>query len=702
MPQRLKIAYLFLLACISIKTLNGLPVSGESSSQVYSENELRERKAKEMLSYMNDTSDPCEDFYEFACGNYAQQNPIQQQQQYGINPLEILDMDMRKKLKEMLEKNSTKDSLSTRQVKNFYRSCLHTEKSQSSYAAKLRELINEIGTMPWMKEDITGANEDKTFDWSHIITQIQYNTGIGIIMDISADRDFKDHTKIRLYVGEPKFALQQKSLYLEQEFERERQSHIKSMVTTLESIFGENEEEDEDEIIWKVAEEILDFEIALAQQMSDGRENTQLGELLNLTEVTDLKKKFKNHLDFEKVIRETMGFVPHEDIYVQHAYIENALTIISQTPARIVANYIFFTYVNKFVLPFARMNREGFWLSCLDVTKEYFYKKLDNMLYRNSFDPEMVMAIQGMWLKLKATFGEIFLSPRLQWMKRQTKDYALQKLNKIRFEIKSYATHNFSQEYSELNLKDNDYIENLKSLLKWRAKNARNNFNKNQHSIDYGATSSNGPIYSDMENSINLPVGFLQPTYFWSPSYAQAYNFATLGSAIAHEIIHAFDDKGCHFDALGNERPWWDIESEQEFQERKKCFIDQYQKYTNRSDILVPAKEMQGENIADNGGIHLSYTAYSKWLETAAGAQAEMENFPGLNYTATQLFFISYGQVWCSNLDSEYDDIQQATGNYAPERFRAIGPVSNYEEFAKAFRCPLGSAMNPIRKCVIY
>lgn len=34
--------------------------------------------------------------------------------------------------------------------------------------------------------------------------------------------------------------------------------------------------------------------------------------------------------------------------------------------------------------------------------------------------------------------------------------------------------------------------------------------------------------------------------------------------------------------------------------------------------------------------------------------------------------------------------------------FRVIGSLSNFDEFAKAYKCPTGSQMNPEKKCAVW
>ena len=106
----------------------------------------------------------------------------------------------------------------------------------------------------------------------------------------------------------------------------------------------------------------------------------------------------------------------------------------------------------------------------------------------------------------------------------------------------------------------------------------------------------------------------------------------------------------------------------------------------------------QGENIADNGGIKEAYLAYQEWVQRNHVEQ----KLPGLSYTPEQLFWISAANTWCSKYRPEAMKLRITTGFHSPGKFRVLGPLSNMEEFSKDFNCPLGSKMNPEKKCAVW
>jgi predicted metalloendopeptidase len=170
---------------------------------------------------------------------------------------------------------------------------------------------------------------------------------------------------------------------------------------------------------------------------------------------------------------------------------------------------------------------------------------------------------------------------------------------------------------------------------------------------------------------------------------------------MVHELTHGFDDQGRQYDGSGTLRQWWTNTSVSEFKRHATCFENQYGHYEYRNGTFsahVNGLLTLGENIADNGGIHLSYKVHRKAVE--ADAQVLPQTSPPT--TADQLFFLRYAQNWCQLTTDEYIRNQLLTDPHSPAFARVNGPLSNFEPFAQAFKCPPGSPMNPTKKCSLY
>jgi predicted metalloendopeptidase len=176
-------------------------------------------------------------------------------------------------------------------------------------------------------------------------------------------------------------------------------------------------------------------------------------------------------------------------------------------------------------------------------------------------------------------------------------------------------------------------------------------------------------------------------------------NFGAIGFVIGHEITHGFDDRGRQFDKDGNNKNWWDHQTDLNFRNRTQCMVEQYNNYTvPENGLSVNGVNTQGENIADNGGLKEAFLAYKKWVKDHESEKA----LPGLEYTPDQLFWISAANVWCGKYRTEVLKLRVMVGSHSPPMFRVIGPMSNIKEFSESFNCPLGSNMNPNQKCSVW
>lgn len=165
------------------------------------------------------------------------------------------------------------------------------------------------------------------------------------------------------------------------------------------------------------------------------------------------------------------------------------------------------------------------------------------------------------------------------------------------------------------------------------------------------------------------------------------------------KITHGFDNTGHKFDADGVMSDWWDEQTKEDFKKRFECMIQQYDNYTDPiTGMNLNGEQTLGENIADNGGLKLSYRAFRKFIDKTG----EKIRLPGLSYTSEQLFWIMNAQVWCTVYRKPIARLQIQNGLHTLAQFRVNGPASNLKEFSNDFQCPVGSPMNPVEKCKVW
>uniref|UniRef100_A0A8C7YQX7 Endothelin converting enzyme-like 1 n=1 Tax=Oryzias sinensis TaxID=183150 RepID=A0A8C7YQX7_9TELE len=177
----------------------------------------------------------------------------------------------------------------------------------------------------------------------------------------------------------------------------------------------------------------------------------------------------------------------------------------------------------------------------------------------------------------------------------------------------------------------------------------------------------------------------------------RSLNYGGIGAIIGHELTHGYDDWGGQYDRHGNLKQWWTEESYRKFQKKAECIVKLYDNFTVYNQ-RVNGRLTLGENIADMGGLKLAYSAYQKWVREHGPERP----LPGLKYTHEQLLFIAFAQNWCMKRRSQSIYLQLLTDKHAPEHYRVIGSVSQFDEFSRVFHCPKDSPMNPASKCSVW
>ncbi|RWS22776.1 neprilysin-11-like protein, partial [Leptotrombidium deliense] len=208
-------------------------------------------------------------------------------------------------------------------------------------------------------------------------------------------------------------------------------------------------------------------------------------------------------------------------------------------------------------------------------------------------------------------------------------------------------------------------------------------------------------FYKHLSFQLEILIGILLKPHFYLGA-PLAINMAAIGSAVGHEITHGFDNTGSQYDEQGLKQNWWDKQTQRHYGTKVNCFIRQYSNYVEpKTGKHVDGNLTVGENIADNGGLHNAFNAYKiygalKHPETDLKLPNQMSRF-----TKDQLFFIAYGNAFCSDNSKAYTNLA-LTDVHSPDDARVMLPLQNSKEFSKAFNCKQGSRMNPVNKCILW
>lgn len=281
----------------------------------------------------------------------------------------------------------------------------------------------------------------------------------------------------------------------------------------------------------------------------------------------------------------------------------------------------------------------------------------------------------------------------LEWMGEDTKRKALEKLDTFMPKI-GYPDK--ARKYTGLEISpDKTLVENLVTSAQFDTEWEFGKLTKPVDRTEWLMTphTVNAYYYPSM-NEIVFPAAILQPPFF-DPDADDAVNYAGIGAVIGHEIGHGFDDQGSQFDAQGEVNNWWTDEDRQEFENRTKALIEQY-------DVLSPASLSDdhtvngaltiGENIGDLGGLTIAWKAWKKALKDAGIEDPrDAEVIDGL--TAPERFFTSWARVWRSKRRDDYAIQLLAIDPHSPDEFRCNGVLANFDEFANYYGVKPGDAL---------
>ena len=319
------------------------------------------------------------------------------------------------------------------------------------------------------------------------------------------------------------------------------------------------------------------------------------------------------------------------------------------------------------------------WKRVLGVTSEALSEAIGQLYVAKYFPAEAKERMLKLVANLRTSLRERIKN--LDWMGADTKLKALEKLNAINVKI-GYPDK--WRDYSGLEIANDSYVENVIRSNKFETAFNHAKINKPvDKSQWFMSPQTVNAYYAPDMNEIVFPAAILQPPFFFLKG-DDAVNYGAIGVVIGHEMSHGFDDEGRKYDKVGNLTDWWTAEDSKLFDAKTKVLADQFSSFVVIDSIHADGKLSLGENIADLGGLNISYQAFKL-------ANKETEKIDG--FTPDQRFYLAYAHVWAQNIRDKEILRRTKEDPHSLGKYRVIGPLRNIPEFYTAFNIKPGQPM---------
>ena len=339
------------------------------------------------------------------------------------------------------------------------------------------------------------------------------------------------------------------------------------------------------------------------------------------------------------------------------------------------------------------------WKRALGATEGAMGEAIGELYVEKYFPESSKEYMLGLVENLRTALGKHLID--LPWMTTETKLNAIKKLNAFTVKI-GYPDK--WKDYSSMEIDPaKSYYENMHNVSMWHQRDTYSKWGKPVDKSEWGMTPQTvNAYYNPMANEIVFPAGILQAPFF-DPEASDAENYGGIGVVIGHEMTHGFDDQGRNFDADGNLVDWWTPQDAEAFNTLAQGLADQFNAVEVLPGLNANGQYTLGENIADQGGLRVSRTAFLD-SQKKKGVDVDSEEAKIDGFTPEQAFYLNYANIWASNIRPEekrnltIGDVHSLAENRVNVSLRNIAP------FFKAFDIKAGDPLyrEPADQVVIW
>jgi putative endopeptidase len=684
--------------------------------------------AEAVLGAMDRSADPCEDFYEYACGSWIRKNTIPKDRATYMKSFTVVHEEITREVRGLLENDLQNIH---NKAGDFYASCLDQCAAGSLSVAPLYRFRSVF-------LDLSSPNE-----LAFALGILHSNKSSGMFdIDIGVDEGSPD--RYAVYLSQGGLGLPNKDDYTSTSDKgiKLRQSYLIEIQTMLSAAakarliprFGHD----------ILAERILEFETTLANVSLKPAERRDPFKSYNKRTISSLPQGLATDT-YLRAAGIDLASINEIVILESPAYFDAVGQMMMRVAAdvdyrRTVRAYLAFHLVRrmsslgmlgetlfhanfKFKKQLYGVQQlEARWKMCQGMTTAFLGEAVAKAYVSKFFSDERRRVGTDMARNVIAAFEDNI--DKQDWMDKRTRASAKEKLALVGVKI-GYSSK--LDTYDDARISPDNYASNVAaaSAHGWHRaiKRLGGPIDRTEWLMDAHETNA---YYSPPRNEIVIPAGILRQPFF-SDAFPAAMNYGGLGSIVGHELSHGEDDAGHKYDATGRLRNWWSTKSSKAYDERAKCYVSLYDTYKPRDlDVNLLGNLTLGENLADINGIKVAYLAFQRAEgrkpsnEQLRGATTANSRF-GLESSApqmtpepppnkvlahelsnNQLFFVSFAQSYCMLARPDALRVWITTDPHSPGRFRVQGTLSQTKEFSDAFQCRTGARYNPEKRCNLW